>query len=457
MAERAPTRADSRLVGWKRISNYLGCSERTARRWEQDEGLPVHRQMHETKPTVYAQPAELDDWVASRQKDSAAAAERGTSNTRRFVMIAAIMIAIVVGAVAVRSVNSLEASNASSPMSNQAVDLYERGRSLWLQRGVDPNRRAIALLEQAVELEPQYAEAWSALASAWLTYPTYDLEFDEQRAFDEAVFAADKALRLDDGLSEPRSIMATVALNRNDWVSAEDVYLEVVRSDPDNSTGHLWLAGFYRETGRMIRAEESLSVARSLDPNSPPVLIEDAMNLQIHPDPDVPSKALDRLWSDMGIQFPVVWFGNWNMQLRRGAFDEAKRFLDFTPHVAFQDVLTAYVEARESKDETSLDEIADALKSAHADGLEGWLAYTLLDQIYRPGEAMDILEATLDRNETLDIAVIMLDPLYPLARQTERFAGLVERYGLIEYWQQRSAPDLCEAEADYPYCRRIRM
>ncbi|MEO1420565.1 MAG: hypothetical protein AAFU66_06395, partial [Pseudomonadota bacterium] len=57
---------ESRLVGWKRIGNYLGCSERTARRWEREEALPVHRQQHDKRSTVFALPAELDRWLSSR-------------------------------------------------------------------------------------------------------------------------------------------------------------------------------------------------------------------------------------------------------------------------------------------------------------------------------------------------------------------------------------------------------
>jgi TolB-like protein len=53
----------SRLRSWKAIASYLGCSVRTARRWESEEGLPVHRLMHKSQGSVYAYPAELDSWL----------------------------------------------------------------------------------------------------------------------------------------------------------------------------------------------------------------------------------------------------------------------------------------------------------------------------------------------------------------------------------------------------------
>jgi hypothetical protein len=58
--------ADHRLESWKEISSYLGRSERTVRRWEETEELPVHRLHHEKRGSVYAYASELDAWRESR-------------------------------------------------------------------------------------------------------------------------------------------------------------------------------------------------------------------------------------------------------------------------------------------------------------------------------------------------------------------------------------------------------
>lgn len=64
-----------RLGSWKAIASYLGRSVRTVKRWEVNEGLPVHRHLHQRQSTVYAFQAELDRWLASRSQagDSTAA------------------------------------------------------------------------------------------------------------------------------------------------------------------------------------------------------------------------------------------------------------------------------------------------------------------------------------------------------------------------------------------------
>ena len=56
------------LESWKQIAAYLDRSERTVRRWEMSEGLPVHRREHEKQDTVFAYKHELDAWNRLRTK-----------------------------------------------------------------------------------------------------------------------------------------------------------------------------------------------------------------------------------------------------------------------------------------------------------------------------------------------------------------------------------------------------
>jgi TolB-like protein len=61
-----PDAAPDRLDSWKEIAAYLHRGVRTVRRWETDEGLPVHRHVHRTLGSVYAYRSEIDTWRQSR-------------------------------------------------------------------------------------------------------------------------------------------------------------------------------------------------------------------------------------------------------------------------------------------------------------------------------------------------------------------------------------------------------
>jgi TolB-like protein len=57
---------DRRLESWKAIARHFGKSERTVRRWEAEEGLPVRRHMHKAQGSVFAWESELAAWQRGR-------------------------------------------------------------------------------------------------------------------------------------------------------------------------------------------------------------------------------------------------------------------------------------------------------------------------------------------------------------------------------------------------------
>lgn len=59
--------AEQPLESWKEIAAYLGKGVRTVVRWEKNEGLPVHRHMHERRSSVFAYRSEIDVWWQSRR------------------------------------------------------------------------------------------------------------------------------------------------------------------------------------------------------------------------------------------------------------------------------------------------------------------------------------------------------------------------------------------------------
>lgn len=62
----APVAEPVTLESWKQIAAYVQRDTKTARRWEREEGLPVHRHSHSSRSSVYAFPGEIDAWRAMR-------------------------------------------------------------------------------------------------------------------------------------------------------------------------------------------------------------------------------------------------------------------------------------------------------------------------------------------------------------------------------------------------------
>jgi TolB-like protein len=59
--------AERRLDSWKEIALYLHRDVTTVQRWEKQEGMPVHRHLHQKRGSVYALSSELDAWRQSRK------------------------------------------------------------------------------------------------------------------------------------------------------------------------------------------------------------------------------------------------------------------------------------------------------------------------------------------------------------------------------------------------------
>ena len=453
---------ETRLVGWKRIAAHLGCSERTARRWEQEEGLPVHRQQHETRSTIYAVPSELDNWIASRTEIAPGGETARVSSRLRqgwIPLVASVLILALVSGFAIVSLlpeSDPEASSSAELSADPtALDLYERGRALWAQRGEVPNARAIKLLTQAVERDPDFAEAWAALASAWLTYPTYSDEIEPERAVDEALLAADRAVQLNPGLAEPRSVMASIAQRQGDWARAEQVFQSALEADPENVSLMLWYAGHKRELGRMADAALLTQAALARDPNSPPVLTETAMNLYQAGQLEESRSQLDYLWFDLGLEVPIVWFGRWSLLVETGEYDAASAWIEKTFFPAGEAVMAEFITRQQDPSARDDAGYEARVKAAYADGFPPWYAYHLLDQSGLPEAALDILDqATKDGDEFYN-TVVLFFPRGGTARRSDRFADLVERLGYIDYWRRFGAPDICTAEPEIDLCERV--
>jgi Tol biopolymer transport system component len=63
-----PSEGRERLESWKEIAAYLRRGVTTVQRWEQHEGLPVHRLPHVKKGSIFAVKSELDDWWRARAR-----------------------------------------------------------------------------------------------------------------------------------------------------------------------------------------------------------------------------------------------------------------------------------------------------------------------------------------------------------------------------------------------------
>lgn len=140
-------------------------------------------------------------------------------------------------------------------------------RSLALPKHPAPTVRAIEMLQHAVELDPEFAPAWTALGMRWYEHGSYGEGGDEAR--EKALAAYRKALELD-----PAAIPAAVGVVnlRTESGELEDAYREarlLVDRFDNNSDAHLALALVYRFGGMLDASQRHCEIAFELDPDNP--------------------------------------------------------------------------------------------------------------------------------------------------------------------------------------------
>lgn len=97
--ENLPPADQDRLDSWKEIAAYLRRDERTVRRWEKHEGLPVRRQVHQRNASVYAFRAELEEWRnrRTRAEEAAPVAPAGRKVGTAVAAAALVLVAVLAG------------------------------------------------------------------------------------------------------------------------------------------------------------------------------------------------------------------------------------------------------------------------------------------------------------------------------------------------------------------------
>ncbi|MBL0212032.1 MAG: protein kinase [Holophagaceae bacterium] len=167
-------------------------------------------------------------------------------------------------------------------------ELFIKGNALFTQGGMDSLMLAKSMLQEALDLEPDYAPAHAAMA--WTlselgsTKSLSQGKFDEgQDIFSAAKAHAEKAIQLDPHNEMAFRALSAIRLRRGDVEGASKAALEAIRLDPGDTRAYHVLA----DTFAGLDGEENHLVARryfekalALDPDNPQAHYRYAVLLQ---------------------------------------------------------------------------------------------------------------------------------------------------------------------------------
>jgi Tfp pilus assembly protein PilF len=280
------------LQGWKEIADYVDRDERTVKRWEKQRNFPVRRMPGNGRANVYILVADLDNWLS---KSDSAADPQSPEPTAPTVMEPAappvrhvlswtapaafiLLLLCAVGAAIALHAHTKPihaAANLSAHYGSRVPgvdDLYLSGVYFYEQRRPNSLLQAEQFLQHAIDKDPTYAPAWSALAITHNLLREYGT-MPSAEAYAKARVEAQKAIALDPNLSEPHASLAYIEFFW-DWnaPAAEHEFRTAIALNPNSALAHHWYGSMLSHEARYTEALEQLDIAQRLAPNSTAIL-----------------------------------------------------------------------------------------------------------------------------------------------------------------------------------------
>jgi len=157
-----------------------------------------------------------------------------------------------------------------TPVKNVAAYThYLKGLHYWNKLTPADTRKAIECYEQAIAVEPSYAQAYAMCAGAY-GYLGVTGQMLPESAFEIVSRYADKALQLDDSIAEGHIAKANAQLfYEQNWKEAYKSLQKALELNPGSIEGYETLGYYYIVIGQIEKAVQVMEEAEKIDPLSP--------------------------------------------------------------------------------------------------------------------------------------------------------------------------------------------
>jgi TolB-like protein/tetratricopeptide (TPR) repeat protein len=336
-------------------------------------------------------------------------------------------------------VGGVNAFHGAGTRSIEAYDLYLQARGRWhLYRN---REEAVALLEQALEADPDYAVAWSEL-SIMVLNEAWGADEDEVPVIAEQAYQlASRAVELDPESAGVKSGLGLIKMYQYDWIGSEEDNAKAIELLADRLTIERY-AFMLMRSGRIAEAEKQLYAA----------VAEEPMDGRPHPQ-------------------------IWHVQMAQGRIEEAQETRNYRQgsdlyadnlDIAFNkrdpEALEAAIRAMPETDVAFVAFYAPLLESSDSPDQ----VKSILREVYRdeskhwPRKLHDIAMAAAFFGD-LDLALEVKsrevlvsptrlastwEPIMSEVRRLDGFKDLVSELNLVEYWRAYGWSDFCRPLGD---------
>lgn len=148
--------------------------------------------------------------------------------------------------------------------SPEAHESYLRGRYYWNQFTPESLIKSREAFEKAIELDPNYAPAFVALADSYIWGNIYGL-IPSKPALAEAEKYVLKAIEIDKKSGEAHATLSLIYQNRKCWTESEKLTQTAINLNPNYVHSHEWYAALLIGLGRTEDGIRETLIAEKLD------------------------------------------------------------------------------------------------------------------------------------------------------------------------------------------------
>jgi eukaryotic-like serine/threonine-protein kinase len=314
---------------------------------------------------------------------------------------------------------------------SEAYQLYLQGLFYWNKWTQDGFKKSIEYFRQAVEKDPNYAQAYAGLADAY-NFMGDSGYVPPSQVWQNAKSAAMQSVKIDDSLPEAHISLALVREGYDwDWPGAEDEFKQAIQLNGNSASAHHWFGDFLMRMGRFEEARVELKKAQDLDPLS--LLINTSVGRQLYFSRQY-DQALKQLRKtlDMDPNFVPAQHAIELAYAQNGMFREAVAERQRVLTLSGSADLAAAIgeEFGQSGYPGVLQSWLEGLTEVSKHGyVSGYNIAQIQARLGQKDQALAMLErAFSDRDSNL--TYLKVDPVFDEIRSTPRFQALLQKLGL---------------------------
>ncbi len=156
------------------------------------------------------------------------------------------------------------------------IDAYDhllRGLDYYSRRNIADNQQAKQEFSKAIELDPDYARAYAALALSYAQDILYGWEITDKESLLKASVLVDKAIQLDATIPQVYFVKGHIELYKRNYEYAVQLVEKAISIEPNYADGYVLLAWIYHFSGRPEDGLKAMESAVRLNPIIPSVYL----------------------------------------------------------------------------------------------------------------------------------------------------------------------------------------